>query len=406
MIILYNVYIAVFTGGLLTFLLFRFLKSKKQTTTGLLFIFFVYVTHDYYLSVYANGSEYKLVEYIAYYVVMWLVLIIFFEGKGISNFITVFSIDFIFQVTGTILVLVVLSPITFFDVYEIERITDTPNLFSFLLAFVVSFASYFLTGIIAKNLFKKNNRFTRFVCTGITLVNFIPGFLNSGKSVYYVFPLFVLIIVGNMTYQELKLIKNEKRDKYYYELEHALQIKQEELAKIRHDVANHISVIDSSRDSDYGNEVLREIDEKLMSGISIIDVLIKEKQLICNGKKIFFHYELINLSESRMERVDWICLLGNALDNAIDASEKAGGDRTIELSMKRKASYLVIYIANSKDKDRKPESNHFMTTKLSGQGHGYGIKIMEKTVKKYGGRIRYEDKGDSMQMYITFQAWE
>lgn len=403
---IYGIYIAILLGGGLTSLLLRFLKPKRQTATGFIVFFFLYAAHDYYMSVYAETFKYRYIEYVAYYIVVWLILKIFFEGRGFTNFVTVFSIDFLLQAIGTFTTAIALFPLTQLEPYTLEKITDTPSVGIYILFSFMFILAYFLARIIAGHLFKENNKFSRFLAAVLTLLNFIPGLLNSGESIYYVFPPLTVIMIGSVFYQERKIKQREEENKYYYEMEEELHIRQKELARIRHDIANHISVMDSSKDADYGGEVLQKIDESLLSGLLIVDKLIEEKNVVCSEKMISFHYELVNLSESRVKKMDWVSLLSNALDNAIEACEEVLEDKIIELDMKRKASYLVLLITNSKDKNRKPEDSHFMTTKPLDRNHGYGIGIMKESVRKYGGRIRYEDMGDRMRTYITLQAWE
>lgn len=403
---IYSIVIAIFLGGGLTLLLPYFVKSKKQKPAGFLLFYFLYAAHDYYMSVYAEAFHYRYIEFVVYYIAVWLIFKIFFQGKGFINFTIACSLDFIFQAIGTFVSAVILLPITQLEPYIMEEITDTPSIGAYFLLLFSVVIAFFLTRVIAGQLFKENTRVTRILTAIITLVGFIPGLLNSGKSIYYVFLPLAAIMMGSLFYQEKRIKQSEKENEYYYKLEGKLQLQQEELSKFRHDIANHISVIASSKDLDYRDEVLKEIDKNLRSGILIIDRLIEEKDLLCNVKRISFHWELIDLSKSCIKKMEWVSLLSNAVDNAIEACEGALDSKSIELQMKRRASYIVIRLNNSKDKNSKPADRNFISTKLPGQGHGYGIKIMKEIVGRYDGRIRYEDAGNKMSTYITLQAWE
>ena len=156
---------------------------------------------------------------------------------------------------------------------------------------------------------------------------------------------------------------------------------------------------------DYAKEVLSVIDGELKSGVPIIDCLLDEKERMCKAGGIHLQEQLTDVSGSKISNFDWISLLANLLDNAIEACERAGKEKQINLELRRNGVYIIIKLDNSKCIEEKPLDNKFATVKQKKQGHGYGTKIIRDIVKKYDGRVQYEDSGDMMNTHIVMHAW-
>ena len=87
--------------------------------------------------------------------------------------------------------------------------------------------------------------------------------------------------------------------------------------------------------------------------------------------------------------VDLYAILGNALDNAIEAVEKFRQQemRQIDVLIHRQQSFLVIQILNPIPSDSSfvYEEELPVTTKGDRQYHGFGLRSMRYLVKKYDG---------------------
>lgn len=85
-----------------------------------------------------------------------------------------------------------------------------------------------------------------------------------------------------------------------------------------------------------------------------------------------------------------ICsLLGNLLDNAIEANEGNGDKPWLEILVEGDEDVLEIICRNSIHKSLRWDGNGgVLTTKNSGQ-HGYGSRIIRETAEKYGGEVTY-----------------
>lgn len=78
--------------------------------------------------------------------------------------------------------------------------------------------------------------------------------------------------------------------------------------------------------------------------------------------------------------MDAYILLGNTLDNAIDAcSSIPVGDRFINIQLKRYHDILFYRVENPYSEEH--------TKRIRGKMHGYGLKSVQKCVDKYQGDI-------------------
>ena len=88
-------------------------------------------------------------------------------------------------------------------------------------------------------------------------------------------------------------------------------------------------------------------------------------------------------------------LLGNILDNAIEACQRAE-EKSIRLVMEMRGCNLFISLENSKNSSENGGIGR--TSKEQKRGHGYGMLSVRNIVEKYNGVLRTEDKGN---WYIT-----
>ena len=80
--------------------------------------------------------------------------------------------------------------------------------------------------------------------------------------------------------------------------------------------------------------------------------------------------------------IDICVLLGNLLDNAIEACLKINSNRSIKLRFKQVENYFSIVVKNTFLNE---DNDDLVTTKENKMNHGFGIKSVKSIVKKYGG---------------------
>ena len=84
----------------------------------------------------------------------------------------------------------------------------------------------------------------------------------------------------------------------------------------------------------------------------------------------------------------------NCLDNAVEAAEQcAESERVIEIAGGWIHENLVVRIQNPFVHAAKNQKGEWMSTKLDGGAHGYGLKNARKVVEKHGGTLTAEIQG-------------
>lgn len=101
---------------------------------------------------------------------------------------------------------------------------------------------------------------------------------------------------------------------------------------------------------------------------------------------------------------DIYALLGNILDNAMEASEKRKKheERVVSISTISKEGFIRIHEENFFDGDLIYENNVFKTTKQNKLYHGFGVKSIKLIAQKYHGDVSISAKDGKFILDILF----
>jgi len=152
--------------------------------------------------------------------------------------------------------------------------------------------------------------------------------------------------------------------------------------------------IDNKSTTDYINGLLEDISESEVyssTGNIAFDSIINFKLKTAKEENIKLDLALFIPPVLNIEIADIVTILGNLLDNALDAVTKVE-DKMIRLDIEFSKSNLHINIDNSFDgnikyTERKGENERRIATlKMQGE-HGYGLENVRKSVEKYNGHI-------------------
>lgn len=204
----------------------------------------------------------------------------------------------------------------------------------------------------------------------------------------------------NKAYQaELKVEKVKAKWKVSDSAEQSVQ----DLRELRHDMRKHFWMVEYYVENEKFKE-LKEYVKSISSDLNKADdiftnippflsLLISEKINIARSKGI--HTDVfIKVSDFRMRDRDLNVLFSNILDNAIEAAEQVvEGQPYINLEVTKEKDGVRIQCSNSANEPLY-EGKQLATTKRDKENHGFGIKVIKNTVRKYGGKteITYENK--------------
>jgi len=117
--------------------------------------------------------------------------------------------------------------------------------------------------------------------------------------------------------------------------------------------------------------------------------LIHSKSLVCETLGVKFDVAIkYDLNELPLKPWDLASVLGNLLDNAIEAAIEDPENKRVSLEIKEESDHCNVYVYNTGvsiiDKKKVFEAGY--TTKGS-EARGYGLFLVEKLVKQYKGTI-------------------
>ena len=196
-----------------------------------------------------------------------------------------------------------------------------------------------------------------------------------------------------------------KTDISYYEI---LEKQNTDLRIYAHDAKNHISAIKNlNRDPEidsYVSEMLESLERNINvshSGNRILDVIINKYVTECNIHNVKFTFDVKNNNLSKLEYHDTVAILGNLLDNAIEAAQLSE-KRNITFETDYRNNYSVIIISNSSDNQPLFDDNKTpITTKPNKALHGIGLKSVKKVIKKYSGDFALEYDENKKNFIVT-----
>lgn len=212
----------------------------------------------------------------------------------------------------------------------------------------------------------------------------------------------VLVLNINRQYEvekELAALKSEQAElleRDYTTLNNAYAVN----AKLFHDLHNHIGTLrqflshekyqEAIQYLDELQEPIREMTDTVWTGDETVDYLINSKTAIAAGKQIRFEAQVEFPRHTNIRSADLCAILGNLLDNAIEAAGKISvpEQRIVFLTIRRINQMLVIKVENSYAEAAKRENGQLQTTKTEAGLHGWGLKSARTAAEKYDGTIR------------------
>lgn len=228
-----------------------------------------------------------------------------------------------------------------------------------------------------------------------------------------VFCCFIFIINQSFQIQENKLIvlqsENQRNEmnQVFYEI---LEKKNEEQRILVHDIKHHLAAINSMDDicdiKKYVANVQPELDEYKYIGKTknkMLDLILDRYASICNTKSVDFHVDIRTSNLSFIEDKDLVSILSNILDNAVEATVKTDCP-IIRFSTKMNKNFVIVTVINSCLEKPKSDGEKLITTKSNSSYHGYGIKSIEKTIRKYNGfcNWNFDESNNEFHFNVLF----
>jgi len=171
----------------------------------------------------------------------------------------------------------------------------------------------------------------------------------------------------------------------------------------RHDYHNHIQTMKAYRKlgedvklDDYLTALdadLTSVDTLIKSGNVKVDAILNSKLSLAKERQISVSAKAIVPSDLSMSEIDLCVILGNLLDNAIEAALKLDNEaaRQIRVYTDIKRDQLYISVTNTCGGKVRKQNGLYLSAKESGS-HGFGLSRVDRLVNKYAGYIKRRDE--------------
>lgn len=192
---------------------------------------------------------------------------------------------------------------------------------------------------------------------------------------------------------------------------------------LRHDMKSHLESIAAviRRISGKDKEELDSYIEKMettvgrldfayRTGNPITDVIIHQKKQEAEKQNISFEADFTYPDKQQIDVYDIGIVLNNALENAIEASCKVDGKKSISLRSYMKGNLFFIEVENdfSSEIIFDDETGLPVSSKADKQLHGLGMENIQRCAKKYMGdiEITIHNTGERKKFNLTIMMYE
>ena len=231
------------------------------------------------------------------------------------------------------------------------------------------------------------------------------AFISGGVVVIAVLIWVMLVKISKDREMELRYSLLEQQ--YQYQKENILQSGQslKEMSTLRHDMKNKLLLIGQLITNGETDKAIKmcgacreEIEAaKLLvnSENFLLNAILNSKLAGAKEKHIQTEIVITTTQFDDIEDIDLCSILGNLLDNAIEAVQKEPKEhRIIKILMEQTGGYRSIRIQNTIGASVLKQNPQLHTTKKNKQIHGLGLLSVRHTVEKYGGEFHcYEEDG-------------
>lgn len=181
-----------------------------------------------------------------------------------------------------------------------------------------------------------------------------------------------------------------------------------------HDLKHQVAALKHIHDPSHREEVINSLqsavmiyDAALETGNEILDTVLTEKSLICAQHEIALSCIADGNRLAFMDPVDLYTLVGNALDNAIEAVLLLPpAERIIRLRVQERAGLVFLHIENPYAGTMEMRDGLPLTHKEDWQNHGFGLKSIQDVGEKYHGFLNLETEGGLFVLRLSFPLCE
>ncbi len=231
-------------------------------------------------------------------------------------------------------------------------------------------------------------------------------FISIAGTLYSIFltlSLAIKNILSDRQNRELQSFMYMQKQQYDYQLQQSMAVR-----CFKHDLVNHMGVLRELANQKKTEEVKEyidtiwniqdEFDLKIHTGDGLFDVILNYYLYLAKKENIDFTVTGKLTGKTNFEMFDITTLMGNILQNALEAAVQTAIPKIrVELIEHKKEIFIVV--SNSMAKGMNPPKDFLRTSKADTVNHGFGLKNIAATVRKYHGEYYMEsimENGEAM----------
>ena len=222
---------------------------------------------------------------------------------------------------------------------------------------------------------------------------------------YILITFLLLILTALITYFATK----KKDEKWLFDFQDSILKKQrDEVENVyntmrgwRHDYHNHMQTLKAYLGMNQIEQIheylahleedLDSIDIAIRTGNTSVNAILSSKISIAQKRNINVNYKASVPSELKISDVHLCAIIGNLLDNAIEACEKVPFEkRFIRVYIGIFQQQLYISVTNSTEATRRKKLTELITSKKG--EHGLGLRRVDKLVEQYQGYVNRKNE--------------
>ena len=277
-------------------------------------------------------------------------------------------------------------------VFTNEKIMELPPVHSILIVLIPVGSIYIMNAVFILA-YRAEWRYREAYSFGSVVI-----LLFINVLIFYIY----IKLAEDLQIRRMNLVYEQQLELYErYQKERELSILQ--IRDVRHSMRNHfLSILAYAEKGECGkiiqfvNDVMEEgklmLSEAVNTGNIVTDSQVGYWQSVAENEGIKFQSELSIPMEMPFRGADISLILGNLLENAVEAAQKVEGEKYIRLKLKYdKRNLLVIVENNYKGELVREKENKLRTTKADAANHGIGISSVRRVAEKYQGTVNIDD---------------
>ena len=277
-------------------------------------------------------------------------------------------------------------------VFTDDKIKELPVRYSIMLVLIPTGSIYIMDNVFMLG-FTVNNNQTRFNSTITVII-----LLGMNILIFYIY----MKLADDLSLRRMTVIY-EKQLELYEQHQKEREITTLQMRDEKHNMKNNlISILAYAEEQEYGKMVgfIHEIMDEgglnraviANSGNIVVDSQLGYWCVAAREQGIDCSLDISIPMTMPFKGADICLILGNLLENAVEASQKVEGERYIKIRMKYDKGNLLIFVKNSYQGELvRTKDKGLKSTKQDTGNHGVGLPSVRRAAAKYNGTVVIDD---------------